>query len=409
MYYPAGAEFDSSSESEDDFYPTPFNARPTGRESANAGWTPSAIPWTNSSPANNNNNQRQDVTMDSPDLQKMLERTKKSLRSVLMAEKDNLALSMLEKEYYDMYEESIPWRRLLFSSLEDFLRSIPSVCRVTNIGFSAFVSAVTDQNTHHIRQMVAVTKKKGKKGGGGGGGRGGRGFPPSRGYQSYRPPPTPAYRGGGGGGGVSPADQTLKERTEKLIKSTLNTSKIPMSFTVLEKEFLKFYQEEIPWRRLGFSSLEKFLRALPGTCRVSGSSVSSVSSSQGSVKSRGPSQPGRPVPVAVKEKVEEKEEKERLPETSEQSVWVGRLKTLLAARKFGMLLVQMEKMYEKDWAESLPSDWRVRLGDIPGLVISDDGLTPPVIKLSPAQSVEPPVDEDTRPGQQSGKIREEPR
>ena len=139
-----------------------------------------------------------------------------------------------------------------------------------------------------------------------------------------------------------------------------------------------------------------------------------MSSSQGSVKSRGPSQPGRPVPVAVKEvekekKVEKEVEKKRLPESSEQSVWVGRLKTLLAARKFGMLLVQVKKKYEKDWAESLPSDWRVRLGDIPGLVISDDGLTPPVIKLSPAQSVKPPGDEDTRPGQQTGKIREEPR
>ena len=214
MYCPAGAEFYSSEESEEDFIPGPSNARPS-MVSGNSGWTPSAIPWDNSTSAhnNNNNNLRQDVKMDCPDLEKLLERTKKSVRSILMAEKDQLDVSMLEKEYYDMYEETIPWRRLQFSNLEEFLRSIPSVCRVYNIGFSTFVSAVTDQNTQHIRQMVAYTKRSKKKGKGKKGG-GGRGFPQHYGgYQSYRPPPppTPSYREGS----EYLADQAIKERTEQ--------------------------------------------------------------------------------------------------------------------------------------------------------------------------------------------------
>ena len=75
-------------------------------------------------------------------------------------------------------------------------------------------------------------------------------------------------------------------------------------------------------------------------------------------------------------------EKKRLPETREQAVWVGRMKTFLAVRKFGLLLAQAEKVYEKDWGESLPVDWRARLEDTPDIFITDDGVTPPVIKLT---------------------------
>ena len=90
----------------------------------------------------------------------------------------------------------------------------------------------------------------------------------------------------------------------------------------------------------------------------------------------------RPVPTS--EKVEEKKvvERKRLPETREQAVWVDRMKTFLAIRKFGLLLSQAVKVYEKDWGESLPVDWRVRLADTPDIIISDDGVTPPVIRLT---------------------------
>ena len=55
-------------------------------------------------------------------------------------------------------------------------------------------------------------------------------------------------------------------------------------------------------------------------------------------------------PVPVLQDLEKKEvEKKRLPETREQAVLVGRMKTFLAVRKFGLLLAQAEKVYEKDW------------------------------------------------------------
>ena len=67
------------------------------------------------------------------------------------------------------------------------------------------------------------------------------------------------------------------------------------------------------------------------------------------------------------------------------------MRSFLAVRKFGMLLAQAERIYEKDWAESLPLDWRVRLADTPDFMVSDDGVTPPLLKLSPMESAEPSV------------------
>ena len=173
MYYPAGDGFlSSNSSSDEDFY-----LRPTTQSSRTAP-VASYQRAADGAGACNYNNNRQDVKMDSPDLEKILERTKKSVRAVLMAVKDQVELSSLEADYYEMYEESIPWRRLQFSNLEDFLNSIPSVCRVRNIGFSTFVLAVTDENTQHIRQMVTSQKRAKGKGKKKGGGRGGS-------YQNY--------------------------------------------------------------------------------------------------------------------------------------------------------------------------------------------------------------------------------
>ena len=374
MYYPAGNEFfSSSSDSEDDeFYLTPSMQRARGPRHGRTS-SSSSKTWDQFSSPAANNNPAQDVKMDSPDLEKILERTKKSVRAVLMACKDQLDLYSLEKEYHEMYEENIPWRQLKFVSLEELLRSIPSVCWVNNIGYSTFVSAVTDENTRHIRQMVTFQKRaknKGGKGkrrgaGGGGGGRGGGHYNYSQ--QSYRPPP-PATS-------ASLSLSIIKERTEKLLKSTINTRKKPMSFSTLENEFRKYNKEEIPWQRLGYSSLERYLRSLPSVCSVSGSTVSKVSS--------------RPQPAAAPAWPEKVKPSERPPVTGEKSVWLARVRSLLSGRQFGMLLAKLERSYEKDWHESLPLDWRSEAGCEADIVFDDDGVRPVVVKTVPVQQVEP--------------------
>ena len=61
------------------------------------------------------------------------------------------------------------------------------------------------------------------------------------------------------------------------------------------------------------------------------------------MQSPGPVKSSRPVPI-LQELEKKVVEKKRLPETREQAVWVGRMKTFLAVRRFGLLLAKAEKV-----------------------------------------------------------------
>ena len=160
--YPAGYGF-SSSEEEDFLVPCPVQgSRPVGD------WVPSTLPGNPADPlsTNNNNNPRdQELELDDSDQARLLARTKKNLRAVLTAVKGELELSRLEQEYYETFEENIPWQSLSFASLGEMLEAMPRVCEVKNVMFSTYVSAVLDHNTDHIRQMVNCQKKSKKKAG----------------------------------------------------------------------------------------------------------------------------------------------------------------------------------------------------------------------------------------------------
>ena len=170
MYYPAGY---SSSEDDEDFrFLTPSPAV-EGREAVrDDDWHPTG-------PGNPS-----DLEVDDSQLRKVLERTKKNIRAVLTAVKGGLDLGRLEQEYYDTFEETIPWQTLKFPSLEELLLAIPSVCEVRKVMFSTLVTPVLDQNTQHIRQLVNNQGKAKKKGGRGRGGN----YQEYRDYQNYRPP-----------------------------------------------------------------------------------------------------------------------------------------------------------------------------------------------------------------------------
>lgn len=58
------------------------------------------------------------------------ESIKKMLRSVLQSSKDGVSITSLQSEYWSLCGESIPLKKLGYSKLEDYLRSIPSVVRV---------------------------------------------------------------------------------------------------------------------------------------------------------------------------------------------------------------------------------------------------------------------------------------
>lgn len=58
------------------------------------------------------------------------ESIKKMLRSVLQSSKTGVSINSLQSEYRSLCGEGIPLKRLGFSELEDYLRSIPSVVRL---------------------------------------------------------------------------------------------------------------------------------------------------------------------------------------------------------------------------------------------------------------------------------------
>lgn len=58
------------------------------------------------------------------------ESIKKMLRSVLQSSKEGVSLSRLQADFHSLCGQFIPLKALGFSSLEDYLRSIPSVVRL---------------------------------------------------------------------------------------------------------------------------------------------------------------------------------------------------------------------------------------------------------------------------------------
>ena len=67
-------------------------------------------------------------------------------------------------------------------------------------------------------------------------------------------------------------------------------------------------------------------------------------------------------------------------EMETDALWVGRLKETISARKFGLLLSQVGKTFQKMWKDPLPDDWKTKLPD--EITIKDDGHHPATIVLA---------------------------
>lgn len=58
------------------------------------------------------------------------ESIEKLLRAVLQSSKEGVPVSRIQSDYHSLCGESIPLKRLGYSNIEDYLRSIPSVVRL---------------------------------------------------------------------------------------------------------------------------------------------------------------------------------------------------------------------------------------------------------------------------------------
>uniref|UniRef100_A0AAQ5XR84 Tudor domain-containing protein 7 n=1 Tax=Amphiprion ocellaris TaxID=80972 RepID=A0AAQ5XR84_AMPOC len=92
------------------------------------------------------------------------ESIKKMLRSVLQSSKSGVSISSLQSEYRTLCGEAIPLKKLGFSKLEDYLRSIPSVVRLDYRMGELKCFAAVCQETAHIAELVARQKNSKKCG-----------------------------------------------------------------------------------------------------------------------------------------------------------------------------------------------------------------------------------------------------
>uniref|UniRef100_T1J3I9 Tudor domain-containing protein 7 n=1 Tax=Strigamia maritima TaxID=126957 RepID=T1J3I9_STRMM len=91
--------------------------------------------------------------------------TEKLLRSVLQSCKNGVLLRQLEHDYRFITGDPIPFLKFGYSSLELYLRTIPTVVKLTNGPNGVTAEAVADKSTSHIAELVSrqlVTKSKAK-------------------------------------------------------------------------------------------------------------------------------------------------------------------------------------------------------------------------------------------------------
>ncbi|XP_032418048.1 tudor domain-containing protein 7A [Xiphophorus hellerii] len=92
------------------------------------------------------------------------ESIKKMLMAVLQSSKTGVSVSNLQSEYSALCGEFIPLKKLGFSKLEDYLRSIPSVVRLENRMGELRCFATVLEETAHIAKLVARQKNSKKSG-----------------------------------------------------------------------------------------------------------------------------------------------------------------------------------------------------------------------------------------------------
>uniref|UniRef100_A0A3P8W449 Tudor domain containing 7 a n=1 Tax=Cynoglossus semilaevis TaxID=244447 RepID=A0A3P8W449_CYNSE len=92
------------------------------------------------------------------------ESVKKMLRSVLLSSKGGVSFNNLPSEYRSLCGESIPLKKLGYSKLEDFLKSIPSVVQLEHRNGELICLAGVSEETASIAQLVARQKSSKKAG-----------------------------------------------------------------------------------------------------------------------------------------------------------------------------------------------------------------------------------------------------
>jgi len=366
------------------------------------------IPWDMVNNNTNNNDESlkmasNDTTVSNPDLAKLLEKTKKYLRSTLLSHKGGVEIHALDSDYYELVGERIPYARLNFDRLEALLRALPTVCSLWRGGGQVMVKGVAGEASQHIQNMVAMQKttmKARKRGKGKKGGRNGRSnyememdswhrqfapppppsvrtkkAPPAPSTRTFKAPPTkqqaiPAKNGNAkvvsdlkGGTkdvrGVETRDLVL---CGDRVRELLHGRQHGLYIAQVEKIYWKRFNESLPvdWA-------EK-LKAVGDIIVVKeDGGLVLVKSGEGRRDAGAAATADHNVDISNGADAR----------SGNQGVEEGKLEDrvleLLQGRVYGLLVPQVEKMYTRQWGQKLEGEWVGKLEELGGIEVDRQG------------------------------------
>lgn len=103
--------------------------------------------------------QQQNGPLSPEDQLKLKEKVVGLVRAILIPEKAGLPVEKVNREYREFNGENIPWRKMGYSTMEDFLEQNPHMCRVQRKQDGWYLFGVATQETAHIARMVSQQKK----------------------------------------------------------------------------------------------------------------------------------------------------------------------------------------------------------------------------------------------------------
>ncbi|GFR18207.1 uncharacterized protein TNCT_93521 [Trichonephila clavata] len=198
-----------------------------------------------------------------------------NLRCVTQSRKGGVPLNQLQNDYKGLIGRDIPLKDLGYSSLEYFLRDIPDVISLKRSKDGVFVAeGVADASTAHIAKLISKqkTSKSGstkpavlfrKKG---------NAFKTAKENQKSSPAKLknlPVKTNGefleqcSEPGQLNPENHGLKKSVLIHLKCVVQSCKGGVPLNRLDKDYKAFIGTNIPFKELGYDSLENFIKSIP--------------------------------------------------------------------------------------------------------------------------------------------------
>ena len=83
---------------------------------------------------------------------------KKTVRALLVSARNGLTPAQLEKDYESMIGTTLPYKKLGYNSLMEFIEDSPDVVSIQRRRGSIVLSAVVDESSAHLARMISRQK-----------------------------------------------------------------------------------------------------------------------------------------------------------------------------------------------------------------------------------------------------------